>query len=157
MGEIVFLLILGGIAGFCYIETFTYIKPLIDTSGGPTIYPRIVFGVLFVFIVIRVIQIVRMKVKPNFTLITIFKGVSGIFLGISVLAVIAINFLGYILTSSLYLIATTHYMYYQYHHTIGRPIHIALRCAICFAGVIMLKLFFGSLLHIQLPSGILKI
>lgn len=158
MGEIVFLGIVSLIAIMMFVVSYQFPTSIIDKSGGAALFPRIVIGFLLLFIVIRTFILLRDKsIKEKFIFIEIFTGTRLIYLISTVIYIIGISYLGFIVSTLLYLLGIINYFYYLQNN--GKPTlkkEIVIVCSV-FIGTFLMYFFFGNILNILLPKGILKI
>ena len=76
MGELIFLGILAIIGVIMFGMSFGFQTSLLDKSGGPALYPRIVIVVLVIFLVVRCVMIIRSQeeLKKKFHFLEILQG-----------------------------------------------------------------------------------
>lgn len=158
MSELIFLAILAIVGGLCYGETLTYTVAEYDRTGGPAMYPQVVLILLFIALALRAIQILMKKEKPKFKWFTLFKGTRCVFFLAFVLFVILMQPLGFIVDSTLFLTATSLYLYYQTtgDKTLGGAKAITLKVVLYAAFNTLVFLFFTSVLSVGVPYGILS-
>jgi len=157
MGELLFLFGLVVVAGYYYYESLSYTTTRFERTGGPAVFPQIViYGLLF-FILLRVIQIFIKKDKTKFKWFSIFKGTRGIFFISFVFYVLLMQFLGFILAGSLFLITISTYMYKQVENSVQLFAFkdFGIRSLIMISFVIFVNYFFAVALNVQVPKGIL--
>lgn len=153
MGELAFLGIL--IVGGCYLFSLTYgfaVSPF-DKSGGAALFPRIVIGILLVFALARVIQLLMKKKKEKFVFSELFKGYRLFFFGSFVIYVLLLEFIGYIFASLLFLGITVNMFYRHVVGDFGPVKSIVIRNVAIVAFIILMDYFFASVLGIFLPNG----
>lgn len=156
MGEIIFLLLFAGISVTYFTQTFGYSTPLLDNSGGPALFPRIICIALCALIVIRIIQIISRKKYEHFHFFELFKGSTGMFSISTIVMILLIPYLGFLVTCFLFLTFSGNALFYIKQKSFGKGWQIALRELLFLAFVIGLYLFFTHILYVALPAGILK-
>lgn len=158
MGELVFLAIVGILGAACYAETLTYTVAEYDRTGGPAMYPQLVLILLFAVLVLRAAQILLKKEKTKFKWFTLFKGTRGVFFAAFVLFVFLMEPLGFIVDATLFLSATSMYLYYKStgDRTLGGAKAIATRVTLFAVFDTAVFLFFSSVLNVAVPEGILS-
>lgn len=155
MGEIVFLVVLLIISAVCFQQTFTFGVSILDQSGGPAVFPRIVIALLVIAVVIRLITVLREKKHEHFVFIELFTGKRLFFFLSLILYIVTFKFLGYILSTCLFLMITCNYFYYVVKENKGSLRSIVLRNTFVVVFSVGMYFFFGNVLHIMLPAGIL--
>lgn len=157
MGEIIFLLLLAGVGVVYLVQTGSYRTPLLDNSGGPALFPRIVCIALIALIVIRIIQIIAQKgMKNKFKFLELFKGYTGFFSIATIVLILVIQYLGFIVSCFLYLTVVANGLYYFKNGSVGTVKSIILREILFLAFVMGLYLFFTRILFVAFPQGILS-
>lgn len=152
--ELVFLGVLFIFSGILLLQTFTYTIPSYDTSGGPALFPQYILILLMVCIIILSIQLVRNKEGRHFIFLEIFKNIRGIFLFSIVLYLFALNLIGFLLGTSLFLLITVNYLTYEYTGKIGTKREILLRSLLIISIVLIVNFLFGDVFKIMLPKGL---
>jgi hypothetical protein len=156
MGEFILLLFFAGIDVYYFAETFTYRKPLFETTGGPAVYPRLILALLFFFLVIRAIQVWRTAKKPPFVFFDLFKGSCGVFLYSFFVYILLMQPLGYVIATLLYLTFISHYLLYHKNGTIGTIRLAGLRIVVFAMISFLLYQFFAVILNVNMPAGMLE-
>lgn len=156
MGEIIFLVILAGVAGLYFYQALGYAMPKLDNSGGPAIFPKFVCAVLICLIIIRIITIIAKKEKKPFHNFELFKGSTGLLFISFVVFVVIVKPLGFILASFLFLSFVSNALYFVKTNTIGSVKSIVFREVLFILFPVLLYFFFTKVLFIALPAGILK-
>ena len=154
MGEVIFLGLLAVISVVFFVMTFSFPTSIMDKSGGPAIFPQIVLVFLFVLVLIRIVMVLRQKERPPFVFLELFKGMRLFFFLSLVCYIVAIDFLGYILSSILFFAVTVNFFYYKAKGTWGSVKSIALRNGLILVFVFSLNAFFSGILKVMLPPGI---
>jgi putative tricarboxylic transport membrane protein len=158
MGEILFMAVLAIIAIGMFVMTYDFPISIIDKSGGAALFPRIMIVLLLFFLVIRFIAIIKTKRegRPKFVFIEIFQGPRLVYLLTTLAFIIVLNFLGFILSAILYLLILVNYFYYIQNDK--KPsLKTEIVVVVCvIAGIVGLEYFFGDVLNIMLPEGILQ-
>jgi putative tricarboxylic transport membrane protein len=155
LGEFIFLGVLAIIAIALFIQTLSFPNTMFDRSGGAALVPRILIVGLLIFIVFRVISIFLSKKREPFVFTEIFKGTRLFYLISLTLYVILIKPVGYIITTSIFLIVVSNYMSYKTNGKWDSPAKIITRSTLMIVGTVGLYLFFATALKVVLPSGIL--
>lgn len=156
MGELIFLIIIGGMGALYLFQTFGYRMPMLDNSGGPALFPQIVCIILLVLVVIRIIQIVSQKEFKKFQFLELFKGSMGFFCIGTVVLVVAMPYLGFLVACFLYLTVEANGLLYLKNGSFGSIGRIIGRELFFVAFVVLLYVFFTHVLFVALPGGILK-
>ena len=147
---------------FCvlgFAESFTWRTFADDNSGGAAFWPRIIIAALFVCCIIRIYQILRDKeqLRKKFTFLDAFYGHRGVFLLSMVLYAVAINYLGYMIATILFLNIMVNLMHYFTKGTLGEVKWIVIRTICLTTAAIGVHYFFDTILRIMVPSGIFGI
>ncbi len=158
MGEILFMIIIAIAAIIMFIMTYDFPVSIIDKSGGAALFPRIIIILLLFFMLIRLISILRTKKEERkpFAFTEMFKGSRLVYLLLTIAYIAVLTQLGFIISSLLYLFILINYFYYLQN---GRLPAVKTEMIIVIsivAGVLILNYFFGNVLNILLPKGILK-
>lgn len=156
MGEIIFLLLLAGVGVVYLVQAGGYKTPLLDNSGGPAMFPRIVCVILIALIVLRIVQIISQKKFKGFRFFELFKGSTGLFSISTIAMIFLIEPLGFIVTCFLYMTVVGNGLYYMKTGTIGTVKNILLRELLFLAFVLGLYFFFTQILYVGFPRGILS-
>ncbi len=154
MGEMIFLLVLLAVCAGAYYMTFDFPVSLLDKSGGAAIFPRMIITALVVFITIRLIQIFLEKHKKPFVLRELFVKERGFFYFSLFLYIACFNFLGYIVSTILFLLTTTTIFFKFTHGSYGSKKQIAVRSILVVCFVVLMNAFFVDVINILLPRGI---
>ncbi|MGN0995295.1 MAG: tripartite tricarboxylate transporter TctB family protein [Candidatus Ventricola sp.] len=159
MGEIIFMLIAMAVCVLGFAESFTWRVIADDNSGGAAFWPRIIMAALFVCCLIRIFQILRDKeqLRKKFVFLDAFYGHRGIFLLSMVLYAVAINYLGFMIGTILFLNVMVNLMHYFTKGTLGAAKWIVVRTICLTAVAIGVNYFFSSILRIMVPTGIFGI
>lgn len=158
MGELIFLAILAVVGGLCYAETTTYTIATYDRTGGPAMYPQLILILLFVALAIRAVQVLLSKEKPKFKWFTLFQGPRCIFFIAFVLFVVLMEPLGFVVDATLFMSATSFYLYYKTtgDKSLGGAKVIVTRVLLFAFFDVAVFLFFSSVLNVAVPEGILS-
>lgn len=158
MGEIIFLILIAAISGLYLGQTFGYVMPKLDNSGGPALFPQIICVALLVLILIRIITILVRKEFNHFHFLEMFRGSTGVFSISVIVMVLIMRPVGFIVSSFLFLTVVSNALYYlkTEDKSLGGVKSIVLREALFLAFVLGLYAFFTRVLFIALPKGILK-
>ncbi|NQT58035.1 MAG: tripartite tricarboxylate transporter TctB family protein [Bacteroidetes bacterium] len=158
MGELIFMGITVLAAIGMFFMTSSFPVSIIDKSGGPALFPRIVIILLIIFMVIRAVIVMKDKelFKKQFVFTEIFKGSRLIYLLLTLAYILLIKQIGFVIMTAAYMYGLTQYLYYiQQDHmmTVKRNLITALGALAVTLGVYFL---FSDALNIRLPLGILK-
>jgi len=155
MGEVSFLAVFAGVAGYYFYETLGYTVSKFDRTGGPALFPQIlVIGFIFV-IAIRIVQILITKEKVKFRFLTILKGPRGVFFLSFLAYVVVLPIFGFLVSGSLYLVGLSKYMFHQVSDELvveSKPNFIR-RSIFLVLLIIAMNLFFPMLLKVEVPRG----
>lgn len=154
MGEIIFLLVLIAISALGFIEAGTFPVSLFEKTGGPSLFPKVLFVGLAIFAVVRIIVILKSKEKTKFVFLDLFKSTRGVFILASVIYVLVMEYLGYIISTALFLIVICNYLYWKRYDTKGTVKSIVLRNASMVLITFLLYVFFAKVMTINLPHGL---
>ncbi|MBC8452667.1 MAG: tripartite tricarboxylate transporter TctB family protein [Spirochaetes bacterium] len=158
MGELIFMGITALAAIGMFFMTSSFPVSIIDKSGGPALFPRIVIILLILFMIIRAVIVMKDKELWNkqFVFTEIFKGSRLIYLLVTLAYILLIKQIGFVVMTAVYMYGLTQYLYYiQQDHmmTVKRNLITALGALFVTLGVYFL---FSDVLNIRLPLGILK-
>lgn len=156
MGECLFLSILLAICAIAFFLTFGFKVSILDTSGGAALFPRIIILFLAVVCIIRIIQILREKEKHPFVFWELFKGYRLFFLAMMACYIFLLKPVGYILTTSIFMLVTVNVFYRETTGNMGSIKSIVIRNVLSIVFVAVLYVFFARVVHIMLPAGLLK-
>lgn len=157
MGEILFLLCFAVISLIMFYLTGDFRVSKMDTSGGAALFPRIVIILLLIFLAVRIVEIVRAKEKKAFAGKELFTGSRCYFIIGFVLYVILLKPVGYILATVLFLAFVVNRFYKIEKGTMGTAVQIAVRNLIMIVFVLAMNWAFGTILSVNLPSGLFSI
>lgn len=155
MGEIIFLGILMAICIWFYTLTFGFAVSILDKSGGASVFPRFIIIFLMIFLIVRMITVLRQKQKAEFVFTELFKGMRLFFFACLVCYILVMKHLGYILSTAVFLAVTVNFFYYKTKDNWGSVRAIAVRNVLLLGFVLAMNYFFTRILHIMLPAGIL--
>lgn len=157
MGELIFLGLIAAICGVFFYLTFDFQVSLLDRSGGAAMWPRIIIAFLMIFVIIRFIQVVRTKKKEEFVFLELFRGPRLFLLAALVVYIIAFKPVGYIFSTSLFLLVVVNVFYKWTKGNFGTVKSIVVRNVLLIAFVVALYFFFAEIVNIPLPVGTLWI
>ena len=155
MGELIFLGILMVICIYFYTLTFGFAVSILDKSGGAAVFPRFVIIFLAVFLVVRIISVLREKQKKPFAFKELFTGLRLFFFASLICYILALKHLGYLICTSVFLMVTVNVFYYKTKDNWGPVRSIVLRNVLLVVFTLVMNYFFVRILHIMLPSGFL--
>lgn len=155
MGELIFLGIIAAVCGVFFYLTFDFQVSLLDRSGGAALWPRIIIIFLMIFVIIRFIQVLREKDKGEFVFLELFKGPRFFLLASLVAYIVAFKSLGYIISTSLFLVVVVNVFYKWTKDDFGSVKSIVIRNTLLILFVIALNYFFAEIVNIPLPTGAL--
>lgn len=158
MGELIFMLIVAVTAIALFINTYSFPVSIIDQSGGAGLFPRIVIILLLFFMTVRTVRwFINPETRRKFVFVEMFQGTRLIYLIGTVLYIAILPFLGYVLSTILFMGTMVNYFYsvqWNKRPSVGTESIIMIGILI---GTIGLYFFFGEILNIRLPQGILTI
>ncbi len=157
MGEIIFLAILGLFLGYLFLTTSSFPISVMDNSGGAAFFPRIVLGFLIALIIIRIISILFTREKSKFIIKEMFQGIRLFFVISLILYATILPIIGYIISTTLFLIVVVNVFYYKANETLGTTKTIIIRNVLLLTFVLSLNIFFTEILGVVLPVGIFGI
>lgn len=155
MGEVVFLLLLGGTLGYLYTLTGSFPVSIVDKSGGAALFPVMVIGFILFCITIRIGMILFAAKREDFTIKELFQGNRLFFMAALCCYVILIPLIGYLLATLLFLAVTINGFVMKTRKEKGSSKEVLLRNLIIVAFVILITLFFTRVLGALLPTGFL--
>lgn len=156
MGEIIFLLVLWIGSFYLYTLTANFAISILDQSGGAALFPRIVLIFLMVVIAVRIIKTfisVKNKEYEGFVFSELFKGTRFVYFVGLVLYVLLMPVLGYTLSTIAFVAGIMNIFYYNVHKKLGTPKAIIIRNISVILLTILVKMFFKSILGVDLPNG----
>lgn len=156
MGEIVFLVLLSGVAVVYLVEAFGYPMPKFEVSGGPAIYPKMILIIFLILVFVRLIQIITTKEKVKFVFIDLFTGTRGVFWISFLIYALTVKTIGYLIATIVFLIGMTEYFYYKKTNSFGTIRQIGLRTIGLIGFVVLLYWFFAVTMNVLLPKGVLS-
>lgn len=153
MGELIFLALLMLLGAAFFGMSFEFKTSALDTSGGAAFWPRIVIGFLAIFLIIRAVEVFREKEKRGFVFVELFQGPRLFFL-LSLVGYIALfQYLGYIVSTTLFLLITVNIFYKITRDNFGTVWSILIRNAVAVIFSMAFYYFFAKVIHIMLPTG----
>lgn len=154
MGEIVFLAIIALVGGGMFAMTYGFRENILDQSGGPGMFPRIIVILLGFSLIVRIVQIVLKKeTKKPFAFVEMFKGSRLLYILATLAYMLLVRFVGYVPMTIVYLIFTILVFRSQESDepfTAGRVALIVVTNSVVAVGV---YLFFTRIVDIRLPAG----
>jgi hypothetical protein len=126
-----------------------------DTSGGPGVFPKYILILLLVAIAAQIIYKIIKKDKTHFVFFELFKEERGIILGSLIIYLAVLSILGFILSTSIFLIATVNYLYFRGHDGFGEKKSIAFRSGFSVGMTLVINYVFVQFMHVILPAGII--
>jgi len=154
MGELIFLGILLAICVYFFTLTSGFAVSILDKSGGAAVFPRIVIIFLAVFIIARMVTVLLEKEKKPFAFLELFQGMRLFFFASLVIYILALKPVGYVLTTTAFLVVVINGFYYKVKGNWGSVPAIVVRNMLLVAFVMLMEFFFVRILHIMLPAGI---
>ena len=158
MGEIFFLIILAAAGVGMFGMSFGFQVSRIDSSGGPALFPRIVIIILLLFIAIRIIMVSKSteELGKKFHFLEIFQGSRLIFLLMFLGYAVLMKPLGFVISSSLFLIIAVTFLYKkQYGERITVKKGLILYPVILISVAVLYYIFVNKL-NVLLPGGIIN-
>lgn len=155
MGEIISLLLLAGFGVYYYVETLAYRVSRFERTGGAGVYPRMILACLFVFIALRVGQVLLSRERREFVFFNLFRGRRGVFFAAFLLYVLTMPHLGYIVGTVLYLFFASGYLVFLKEGRLGGWRRLAAGAALFLAVVGGIYWFFVIFLGVAVPAGLL--
>ena len=155
MGELIFLGLIMAICGVFFGLTFDFQVSLLDRSGGAALWPRIIIVFLLIFLIIRFIQVLRTGKKEEFVFLELFKGPRFFLLACLTVYIFIFRPLGYIISTSLFLLVVVNVFYKWTRDNYGSVKSIVTRNVLLILFVLALNYFFAEVVNIPLPTGTL--
>ncbi len=157
MGELIFEAVLAIIGAAMFFVSFSFRESIIDQSGGPGLFPRIVIIMLFVALAARAFVVLRndKEKAKKFTFFEMFMGNRLIFLLIFLAYILLVRPLGFLISTWAFMLITIPFLYkLQYGKRMSGKA-IAIESAISIAGVFILYYVFSECFNVLLPAGLL--
>lgn len=157
MGELVFLCFLEAVGIAAFILAFDFPRSIIDKSGGPAFFPQAVVGFLTLFVLIRVLQIIKTpkEKRGKFHFLEMFKGESLVYLIATLLVVILMRSLGFILTMSTYLIFLILFLHRRKRGSFASVKMTLIVVLGSIAGTVLIDYVFCDVMKVMIPRGII--
>ncbi|MBT9778933.1 hypothetical protein GPL15_20875 [Clostridium sp. MCC353] len=157
MGELVFLAVVSAIAVGMFFMTFQFPSSILDQSGGAGLFPRIIVVMLLACILMRLYQYFRKPdTRKHFVFLEMFQGLRLVYILMTGVYIAAMAPLGYIISTVAYMTALINFFYYaQMDRRPSAKTEAVIAVGVT-AGTIGIYWFFGSVLHVMLPAGLLK-
>lgn len=154
MGELIFLGILLVVCIYFYTLTFGFAVSILDKSGGAAVFPRIVIVFLMVFLIVRAVTVLKDKQRKPFAFKELFLGMRLFFFTSLICYILVFKFLGYVISTTLFLVVTINVFYFKTKKQLGSVQAIAVRNFMAIIFVLLMNYFFVHILHIVLPAGL---
>lgn len=153
MGELLFAVLLLVIGGFFFLQTLDFkVIALMDPVMGPARFPQIVIVVLMVSVLGLIIKRILRKETSQFVFKELFQGVQLRF-GLMILVyIVLLERAGFLLTSSLFLIASTTYLYFVEHKAVPKKITLV-RSLLIVGATFCVQMLFTKAMGVMLPIG----
>lgn len=153
MGELLFGMLLLVIGGGLLLQTMDFkVITLMDPVMGPARFPQIVIATLVLSVLGILLSRMIKKEKSQFVFGELFHGVQ-LWFGIMILIyIVMLERAGFLITTSLFLIGSTTYLYYVEHKAI--PVKITVIRSICITGATFcIQMLFTKAMGVMLPVG----
>jgi putative tricarboxylic transport membrane protein len=158
MGELLFMGSTAVVALGMLVMTVGFPVSIIDNSGGPALFPRIIIVLLIAFMLIRAVIVLKDKDLKNapFIFSEMFKGARLIYLLGTLSYILLIKKVGFVIMTTLYLFGMTLFLHYlqRDRHFPWKKTLIVLAGSISIA--VGIYLIFTGTLNTLLPKGVLK-
>ncbi|MDE7014658.1 MAG: tripartite tricarboxylate transporter TctB family protein [Kineothrix sp.] len=157
MGELIFLGILAIIGVIMFGMSFGFQTSLLDKSGGPALYPRIVIVVLVIFLVVRCVMIIRSQeeLKKKFHFLEILQGSRLIYLLLLLGYAVIIKPLGFVISSVIFAVIAVTFLHKKQYGTFITGKKAAVLYPIMILSIVALYYVFTNYFNVLLPGGIL--
>ena len=157
MGELVFLAVVSAVAVVMFIMTFQFPSSILDQSGGAGLFPRIIVVLLLACVLMRLFQFrKKTELKKHFVFLEMFQGLRLVYILMTGVYIALRAPLGYVISTIAYMLALINFFYYaQLERKPSVKTETVIAAAIV-AGTVGIYWFFGSVLHVMLPAGLLK-
>lgn len=153
--EYVFLGIIAVFATLFLKDATQYKIASYDTSGGPGMFPTYILILLLVAVAALAIQKIIKKDRTKFVFFELLKSERGIILGSLIVYLAVLSVIGFILSTSIFLMFTVNYLYFRGHAGFGAKKSIAIRSGFSVGIALIINYVFVNLMHVMLPSGII--
>lgn len=157
MGELLFLAVVSAIAVIMFFMTFQFPVSILDQSGGAGLFPRTIVVMLLACILIRLYQYYKKpETRKHFVFLEMFQGLRLAYILMTGIYIALMTTLGYVISTVVYLLVLINFFY---HAQMERRPSVKTETVIVLsilAGTIGIYWFFGSVLHVMLPAGLLK-
>lgn len=159
MGEIVFMGVLGVVSFGMFMMTYTFRTSIIDQSGGPALYPRLIILFLVALMLIRIVIILKTppEKRQRFAFLEIFKEIRLAYLLQFLTYVVLLAVIGFKISTTIFLNVMIHYLSYRQTGKRASKRRVLGLGLITIMGVIGLEYCFTKLLNVPLPKGIWNI
>ncbi len=132
MGEVILWIILLIISIVLFIQTLGYkTVEMVDPIVGPARFPQVIILIMAICLVALLVKRIFIKKKEDkpFIFLELFKGIQLRFGLMMLIYILILGKVGFIVSTSLFLIASTTYLYYEKHKTI--PVKATVIRSIC--------------------------
>jgi hypothetical protein len=159
VGELIFMAVVAVISVIMFVMSFFFQTSLIDQSGGPALFPRIVIILLLFFMIMRAVSVIRSQeaLKKKFVFFEMFHGSRLFFILLFLGYACVVQTLGFAISSSLFAIIAITYLHKKQY---GRNITLK-KGAVLYSTVVLsifaLYFVFTRYFSILLPSGFIDI
>lgn len=142
-----------------FAMSFSFQTSLIDQSGGPALFPRIVILFLLFFMIMRAITMIRNReeLRKKFVFLEMFQGSRLFFILLFLGYCLVVKTLGFAISSSLFAVITITYLHRKQY---GENITLK-KGAVLYSGVVVsifaLYFVFTQYFNVLLPAGLLHI
>lgn len=158
MGELLFLAVVSAIAVIMFFMTFQFPSSILDQSGGAGLFPRIVVVLLLGCILMRLYQYLKKpETRKHFVFLEMFQGLRLAYIVMTGVYILLMSTLGYIISTVAYMLVLINCFYHAQMESRPSVKTEAVIVIGILAGTIGMYWFFGSVLHVMLPAGLLKI
>lgn len=157
MGELLFLAVVSAAAVIMFFMTFQFPSSILDQSGGAGLFPRIIVVMLLACILLRLFQYrKRPETRKHFVFLEMFQGLRLGYIVMTGVYIALMAPLGYVISTIAYMMVLINFFYYaQMEHKPSVKTETMIAVGIV-AGTVGIYWFFGSVLHVMLPVGLLK-
>jgi hypothetical protein len=154
MSQIIFLLVLAIIPVYGIFEVSTYNVTTLDDPVGPSGFPMVICIFILIMISIQIIRIIRKDTNTEAQFISLFKGTPGSVLLFLIGYIVAIKYLGFVISTSVFTVAIRAFLNQQKTHQRENIKSLVMNSIIMIAFSIGMFYLFKGLVHITLPLPI---
>ncbi len=141
-----------------FATSYGFRVSILDKSGGPGMFPRIIVVLLVVVVIVRIVQIIRRRELNNsFAFLEMFQGKRLVYMVFTLVYMVLLPFVGYLLSTVAYLLVTIFYFYrteFDDGMTRRQTVMVTVTNIVLATAV---YLFFTRWMNILLPEGILGV